>query len=370
MKFVGIEIQQNRIRDSIEEHIKRVLKHGRYINGPEVKELEEQLSSYVNVQYALGVSSGTDALLMSLMAFDIDPGDGIFTTSFSFIASVEMVHLLKATPILIDIDPHTFNIDTQKLEQTIKRTIKENKIRPRGIISVDLFGQTADYDEINRIAKKYHLFVIEDAAQSFGASYKGEKACSLADVATTSFYPTKPLGCYGDGGMIFTNNKALYKKLISIREHGQGKDQYDNVRIGINGRLDTIQASILLTKLKLLDEEMNMRQRVAERYNKLLKDLVEVPYVRDCNRPAWALYSVMHPKRDEIINILKSKGIPTMIYYPKPLHLQRVFQNSGYREGDFSVSEEIAKRIFSLPMHPYLQEKEQEEICRSLNDLN
>jgi len=342
MQFIDLGAQQKRIRERIESNIKKVLDHGRYINGPEIKELEEKLAGYVGVKYAAGVSSGTDALLIVLKALGIGPGDAVFTSTFTFIATAEVVQLLGATPMFVDVDEHTFNMDVAGLAKAIDTVSKEGKLKPRAVIPVDLFGQPADYDEINDMAEKYDLTVLEDAAQSFGASYKGRKACSLAAVGTTSFFPAKPLGCYGDGGMIFTNDQGLSDTIFSLRNHGQGRDKYDNVRVGFNGRLDTMQAAVLLAKYELLDEEIDRRQEVAKRYDEGLKDSVEIPYVKNDNVSAWAQYSVKHPRRDEIIKKLKEGGIPTAVYYPK------------------------SKQIFSLPMHPYLSEKEQGQIIESV----
>jgi len=368
MQFIDLAAQQKRIRKDIEVRIRNVLDHGRYINGPEIKELEEVLANYVGVKYAVGVGSGTDALLMSLMAFGIEPGDAVFTSTFTFITTAEVIQLLRAVPIFVDIDPRTFNIDVNKLEDTIERVKKEGKIKPKGIIPVDLFGQPADYDEINEIARKNKLFVLEDAAQSFGASYKENKSCSLSEIAATSFFPAKPLGCYGDGGMIFTDNEEIYEKLISIRVHGKGRDKYDNVRIGINGRLDTLQAAILLAKHEIFGEEITLRQEVAERYHESLKDFVEVPFIKRENVSAWAQYCILHPGREKIIDYLKQNEIPSAIYYPKPLHLQTAFSQLGYSEGAFPVAERISNEIFSLPMHPYLNKDEQYEIVNYVRE--
>ena len=362
MQFIDLAAQQKRIRNKIEANILNVLNSNSYINGPEVAELEQKLARFVGVSYAIGCSSGTDALLMPLMAYDIKPGDAVFTTPFTFIATAEVIQLLGATPIFIDCEKDTFNIDIGKLEKSIEKVKREGTLKTRCIMPVDLFGQCADYDEINEIAKRHGLFVLEDAAQSFGAEYKGRRAGSLADVAATSFFPAKPLGCYGDAGMIFTDNKELYDKLISIRVHGQGVDKYNNVRIGINGRIDTIQAAILLAKFEIFEEEIQLRQNVAERYSEGLKDYVTVPYVKEHNLSAWAQYSIMHQQRDIIISKLKDNDIPTAIYYPKPLHLQDAFVNLEHKAGDFPVSEDVAKKIFSLPMHPYLEGKDQKKI--------
>ena len=366
MQFIDLNSQQERIKDSIEKNIKKVFDHGKYINGPEVNELEEKLAEYVGVNYAVGVGSGTEALLISLMAYDVKPKDAIFTTAFSFIATAEVVQLLKATPVFVDIDPKTFNIDANKLEEKIEEVINERTLHPKGIIAVDIFGQPSDYDEINAIAKKYNLFVLEDAAQSFGASYKGRKACSVADVAATSFFPAKPLGCYGDGGMIFTNNEDFYLTMSSIRVHGKGNNKYDNVRLGINGRLDTLQAAILLSKIEIFDEEIMLRQEVAERYNTALKGSYEIPVIKEHNTSAWAQYSVLHNKRETIVNKLNTMDIPSAIYYPKPLHLQKVFSYLGYSDGCFPVAERISKEIFSIPMYPYLKKEDQDKIIDTL----
>jgi UDP-2-acetamido-2-deoxy-ribo-hexuluronate aminotransferase len=362
MQFIDLQSQQKRIRDKINDNINRVLDHGRYIMGPEIEELEKKLSEYVNVEHAVGVGSGTDALMMSLMAFQIGPGDAVFTSPFTFIATAEVVRILGATPVFVDIDPLTYNIDPKKLEESILIVTKQGKLNPRGIIPVDLFGQAAEYDEIEGIARRYDLFVLEDAAQGFGGSYKGRKIGSLGNVAATSFFPAKPLGAYGDGGMIFTRERELAEMLISIRVHGKGTTKYENIRVGINGRLDTIQAAILLAKFTLLDEEVELRQQVARRYSQGLGDRIQVPQVRESNVSAWAQYSIRHPLREKIMKALKSENIPTAIYYPIPLHQQQAFIDLGYKSGDFPESEKISKDIFSIPMHPYLTADAQQKI--------
>lgn len=365
--FIDLHAQQQRIRDQIETRIKTVLDHGKYIMGPEVREVEEKLAAYVGVQYCITCASGTDALLMALMAYNVGPGDAIITTPFTFISTAEVVSLLGATPVFVDIDPVTFNIDPAKIREALEsEAVRNADFRVKGIIPVDLFGQPADYEEINAIARKYHLFVLEDAAQSFGAEYKGRKCGALGDVAATSFFPAKPLGCYGDGGAIFTNDEALAAQLRSIRVHGKGSDKYDNVRIGINGRFDTLQAAVILAKLAIFDEEVALRQQVAGRYGELLADVVDTPQVLSDRTSVWAQYSVLSGQRDSLMAHLKEHGVPTAIYYPKPLHLQTAYQYLGYREGDFPVSESVAERIFSLPMHPYLQPEVQEFIKERL----
>ena len=366
MQFIDLNAQQQRIKDKIDANIQNVLAHGKYIMGPEVKELEQTLAKYVGVDYAIGVASGTDALLMPLMANEVGPGDAIFTVSFTFIATAEVIQLLGATSVFVDIDPTTFNIDVNKLEEAIIKVKNEGKLNPKGIMPVDLFGQPADYDEINALAKKYGMFVLEDGAQGFGGTYKGKKACSLAEVAGTSFFPAKPLGTYGDGGMCFTNDKDIYEKLLSIRVHGKGSHKYDNARVGINGRLDTLMAAILLAKVEIFAEEIELRQKVANRYSEGLKDIIKTPFVKDHNISAWAQYSVLHPDREKVMAGLKEEGIPTAIYYPKPLHLQDAFVDLGYKYGDFPVSEKMAAEIFSIPMYPYLGEEDQDKVIETI----
>ncbi|SHI76198.1 UDP-2-acetamido-2-deoxy-ribo-hexuluronate aminotransferase [Malonomonas rubra DSM 5091] len=377
MQFIDLNAQQERIRPQIEARIKAVLDHGKYIMGPEVFELEERLADFVGVKHCVSCASGTDALLMSLMAYGIGPGDAIFTTPFTFVATGEVISLLGATPVYVDIDPRTFNIDPQKLKEVLEnfelRTPNsEQPLVPKGIIPVDLFGLPADYDSINRVAKEHGLFVVEDAAQGLGGEYKGRKAGSLADIATTSFFPAKPLGCYGDGGAIFTDNDEIAEKLRSVRVHGQGIDKYENVRIGLNGRLDTLQAAILLPKLEIFPEEIEARQRVARAYTKLLSKVdaqqIITPHVPKGLSSAWAQYSILSEDRETLRGELQQKGIPTAVYYPKPLHLQQAYADLNYNEGDFPVSEKVSSRIFSLPMHPYLEESSQQRVAEIVTE--
>jgi len=363
MQFIDLAAQQQRIRRQLDERIKKVLDHGQYILGPEIRELEEKMAALMNMPYAVSVASGTDALLMPLLAEKVGPGDAVFTSTFTFIATAGAIALTKATPVFVDIDPDTFNIDPDKLEAAIEQTLAKKKLTPKGVIPVDLFGQPADYQAIQAIADRHRLFVLEDAAQSFGASQNGKKAGALASMSGTSFFPAKPLGGYGDGGMIFTDSKMMHEQLLSIRVHGQGADKYTNVRVGINGRMDSLQAAVLLAKLEIFSEEIALRQQVADRYDRLLAGSVQTPKILKENISAWAQYSVLHPRRDEVIQKLRENGIPTAIYYPIPLHLQAAFADLGYREGDFPIAERIAKEIFSLPMHPYLEKADQEKIA-------
>ncbi len=379
MQFIDLKLQQERIYAQLLQGIKAVLNHGSYIMGPEIKELEKRLGEYVGVKHAISCASGTDALLMALMAYGVGPGDAVFTTPFTFVATAEVISLLGATPVFVDIDPETFNIDPAALQEAVialeQRRPKRyplpagyDTLMPRGVIAVDLFGQAADYERINALAKGKGLFVIEDACQSFGAEYHGQRACSLAHAAATSFFPAKPLGCYGDGGMAFTDDDELAAKLVSIRVHGSGSDKYDNIRLGINGRLDTLQAAILLAKFEIFPEEVGLRQQVAARYAELLgpSGVVKCPVVAEGSKSVWAQYSLLCMHRDKIMAALKEKSIPTAIYYPIPLHLQGAYRYLGYEKGAFPVAERVASAIFSLPMHPYLSEEDQRTITDAI----
>jgi dTDP-4-amino-4,6-dideoxygalactose transaminase len=385
MQFIDLAVQQKRIKDKIDANIAAILEHGKYIMGPEIGILENRLADYVGVKHAIGCASGTDALLMALLAKQIGPGDAVFTSPFTFIATAEVLSLLGATPVFVDINPQTFNIDTGKLQSAIQALENDDPLnhplpattsvpgsptttlKPKGIITVDLFGLPAEYNRLDTIAGEHRLFVIEDAAQSFGAAINGKMACSFGSIGCTSFFPAKPLGCYGDGGMCFTNDGQSAEIMGSLRVHGKGHHKYDNVRIGVNGRLDTIQAGILLAKFDIFPEEIELRQQVAERYTAMLNPLanIETPAIPQGYKSAWAQYSILaadEKQRTELQNRLKEADIPTAIYYPKPLHLQSAFSYLGYKEGDFPISEETSRRIFSLPMHPYLAEEDQQKI--------
>jgi len=377
MQFIDLQYQQKRISQKLTDNISKVLAHGQYILGPEIAALEKALREYVGVKHAVSCASGTDALLMALMAYGVGPGDAVFTTPFTFVATAEVISLLGATPVFVDIDPVTFDIDPDSLSAAISALEERNtkkhplpegyaNLTARGIIPVDLFGYPADYRRIREIASKKGLFVLEDAAQSFGAEYHGARACSLADIAATSFFPAKPLGCYGDGGMVFTDSDELAAGLESIRVHGKGSDKYDNIRIGINGRCDTLQAAILLAKFEIFPEEIELRQTVASRYTEILStsDRIRCPLVAPGIISAWAQYSLISEQRETILEALKKEKIPTAIYYPKPLHQQTAYRYLAYKSGDFPVSEKSAEHIFSLPMHPYLSAEDQEIICR------
>lgn len=347
------------------ERINRVITHGKYIMGPEVSELEECLANYISVKHCISVSSGTDSLLIAMMVFGVRPGDEIITTPFSFISSAEMIAILGAKPVFVDIDPRTFNINYRKIEESITP-------KTRAIVPVSLYGQCADFDEINAIAERYNLFVIEDGAQSFGATYKGKKSCALSSIGSTSFFPSKPLGCYGDGGALFTDDDEIAKSIREIRSHGQDR-RYHHKRIGVNGRLDTLQAAVLLAKLEHFDEEVDLRRKIGARYTELLSALqgrigvkVFTPYIDTHNTCVYAQYTVQLDNRDNLIKYLNNAGIPTAVHYPVPLHLQPAFSIYGYKEGDFPVAEQAARRVVSIPMGPYLKRDDQDYIVNTI----
>ncbi len=366
LPFIDLKGQQERIRADIDRRIARVLDHGQYIMGPEIRELETLLAEFAGVKHCISCASGTDALLMPLMAYGVGPGDIVLTPAFTFIATAEVVSLLGAEPVFVDIEPDTFNMDPNALRAVLNSDRVKNG-RVRGIIPVDLFGQLANYEEIEKIAREFDLFVIEDAAQSFGAAYRGRRAGSFGNVAATSFFPAKPLGAYGDGGAIFTDDDDLADKMRSIRVHGKGTHKYDNVRIGINGRCDCIQAAVLLAKMEVFPAELEARGRIAQRYTNGLPEGMVAPVLGDGHTSAWAQYTLQVDNRDEMIAQLKEHGIPTAIYYPKPLHLQDAFADLGGKLGDLPITERLAGTVFSLPMHPYLAEEDQDYILETLN---
>ena len=356
MDFIDLKTQQNRIRDGLKVRFDRILEHGAYIMGPEVIELEEKLAGYCGVKHAISCSSGTDAILIPLMAWNVGPGDAVFTTPFTYVATAEVISLLGATPVFVDVYESTFNIDCEKLELAIQKTISEGKLTPKAIIPVDLFGVPARYRLIEEIAKKYDLKVIEDAAQSFGASVGDRKVGTFGDVAATSFYPAKPLGCYGDGGAIFTNNDNLAEKCKAIRIHGTTTDKYNSELIGLNGRLDSMQAAVLLEKLIIFDEELDLRQKISNKYR---ENMNNCQYIPDNYKSSHALFSILlqsNQERSEIISKLSKNNIPNVIYYKMPLHLMKAFSSLSYKKDNFPVSEGLSERILSLPMHPYLSE--------------
>ena len=367
--FIDLKSQYNENKAKFDAAIQRVLDHGQYIMGPEIEQLESDLAQFVGVKHVVACSSGTDALVLPLMTKRLTAEDAIFTTPFTFFASAESISLAGGTPVFVDIDPTTYNIDPIKLKAAIDQVIEGGKLKPRGIIPVDLFGIAANYDQINAIAKEYGLFVLEDAAQSFAAPYHGRRACALADVAATSFYPAKPLGCYGDGGAVFTDDTNMYNEMLSLRVHGQGVsgDKYDNVRIGLNARMDTIQAAILIEKLKLYESEIILRNKVADDYSERLAERIVTPKVPAGQGSVWAQYSIQVDDRNRVRTALQNADIPTAVFYPTPIHLSKAYAHLGYKRGDFPVAESCSTRIMSLPMHPYLDEEKIELITSTIN---
>lgn len=370
MEFIDLKKQYEILKQEIDANIQAVLDDGHYIMGAAVSELEKELADSIGVKHCITCANGTDALSLALMAWDIKSGDAVFVPSFTFYATAEVVSLIGATPIFIDSDPRTFNIDVIHLRSMIENVIKEGKLTPRAIIPVDLFGQPAEYEEIMKIAKDYNLLVLEDGAQGFGGSINGKKACSFGDISTTSFFPAKPLGCYGDGGAVFTDSDVYYEKLVSLRVHGKGSYKYDNVRVGLNSRLDTLQAAILLPKLHaFIDYELNSRNEIADIYNHELNDIVITPLVKENMQSSWAQYTILlndEQERNELQQYLKSKGIPSMIYYPKPLHMQSVYKDHIVYSEDLKNAENLSRKCLSLPMHPYLEREQIITVCNEI----
>jgi len=373
MQFIDLQAQRRRIETEINTAVSKVIEHGRYIMGPEVGQLESELAGFVGSAHCVGCSSGTDALLMALMAFDVRPGDAVITTPFTFFATAEVIALLGATPVFVDIDPVTYNISPDAIDVAARKVKEEGKLRLRGVVTVDLFGLSCDYDRILPIAEKHGMFVVQDGAQAFGATHRGRRVPTQGHIGTTSFFPAKPLGCYGDGGAVFTDDPALAEKLRSIRVHGKGSDKYNNVRIGLNARLDTLQAAIVLEKLKIYPDEIERRQRVASAYVQGLSDIdgITPPSVPEGCQSVWAQFTVRaadSTARSAIQAVLKEQGVPTAIYYIKPLHLLEAFKNLRYSEGDLSASVTASTQVFSLPFHPYLEDVEIEIVCAAIRD--
>jgi dTDP-4-amino-4,6-dideoxygalactose transaminase len=369
--FIDIGAQRRRLGKSIDEAVARVLAHCQFINGPEVAELEARLAEFSGAKHVVSCASGTDALLMVLMANNIGRGDAVICPSFTFCATGEAVALTGATPVFVDVDAATFNIDAASLKNGIVAARKQG-LKPRAVIPVDLFGQSADHDSIAAVAEAEGLFILDDAAQGFGASYKGRRLGTLGHATATSFFPAKPLGCFGDGGAIFTDDAELAETLRSIRVHGQGSDKYDNVRLGLTGRLDTMQAAILIEKLKIFDDEIAARNQVAERYARGLGNVVTVPHLAPGCSSVWAQYTIRLPRgvnRDGFAAALKAQGIPTAIYYVKSMHQQTAYRDYPVAEGGLPVSEQLSDDVISLPMHAYLDEPTQERIIRAVRGV-
>lgn len=368
--FIDIGEQRRRLGAKIDAAVSKVLTHCQFINGPEVTQLEADLAAYSGAKHVVACASGTDALLMVLMAKGVGPGNAVLCPSFTFCATGEVVALAGATPVFVDVDETTFNMNAESLKKGIA-TAKKLGLKVKAVIPVDLFGQPADHDAIAPIAKEHGLFVLDDAAQSFGASYKGKRLGTLALATATSFFPAKPLGCYGDGGAIFTDDADLAEKLRSVRVHGAGSDRYDNVRLGLTARLDTIQAAVLIEKLKIFDEEIAARNKVAQRYFDALHNIATAPRVAVGNVSVWAQYTIRLPKgngRDAFANALKAQGIPTAIYYPKSMHQQTAYKHYPVADGGLPVSEKLSGDVISLPMHPYLDAAAQDRVIKAVRD--
>jgi dTDP-4-amino-4,6-dideoxygalactose transaminase len=366
--FIDIGAQRRRLGKSIDEAVGRVLAHCQFVNGPEVTALEQALAKFSGAQHVVSCASGTDALVMVLMAEGIGRGDAVLCPSFTFCATGEAVALVGATPVFVDVDEATFNMDAASLKCGIA-TARKLGLKPRAVIPVDLFGQSADHDAISAVAEAEGLFVLDDAAQGFGASYKGRRLGTFGHATATSFFPAKPLGCYGDGGAIFTDDAALAERLRSIRVHGQGADKYDNVRLGLTGRLDTVQAAVLLEKLKIFDDEIAARNEIAERYARGLGNVVTVPHLAAGCTSIWAQYTIRLPKgvdRDGFAASLKAKGVPTAIYYPKSMHQQTAYRDFPVVDGGLSASERLSADVISLPMHAYLDEPTQGRVIAAV----
>jgi dTDP-4-amino-4,6-dideoxygalactose transaminase len=368
--FIDLAAQQRRIKEKVDSRIQAVLAHGGYIMGPEVAELERRLAEFCGAKFALGCANGTDALQLALMALRVRPCDAVFCPTFTFAATAEVVPMLGGTPVFVDVREDSFNLDVESLKRAILSARKAG-LRPAGVIPVDLFGLPADYDAIEIVAREEGMWIVADSAQGFGGTYKGRRAGSIGDIATTSFFPAKPLGCYGDGGALFTANEELRSLMDSFRVHGKGTHKYDNERIGINSRLDTIQAAILLEKLAIYEDELEARQRVAARYNERLGNAVRVPHVPDDYRSTWAQYTVRasdEPDRQRIMGELKERGVPTVVYYPRPLHRQSAYASYPADPAGLGMSEQLSSTVFSLPMHPYLEPETQDRIIDAVLD--
>lgn len=363
MEFRDLKRQYQVLKPQMDAAMLEVAENCNFISGKQVTELEQQLAEYVGVKHCVTCGNGTDALTLVMMAWDIKAGDAVFVPTFTFFASAEVVAFEGATPVFVDVDERTFNVDPVKLEEAIEQVKKEGKLNPRAVIAVDLFGQPADYTKIEEICKKHGLLLLEDGAQGFGGKIGDRTSCSFGDAAATSFFPAKPLGCYGDGGAVFTNDDEMADYMRSIRVHGKSPaDKYDNLRIGLNSRLDTIQAAVLKVKLQAFkDYELESVNRAAKLYDEYLGNVVKTPVVPEGFYSSWAQYTLILDSKEQRTHLqkeLKEQGIPTMVYYPKPMHLQGAFADLGYKKGDFPVAESLCERVLSLPMHPYLNEED------------
>lgn len=368
MEFRDLKVQYQKYKNEIDSAIQKVLENANFIGGNEVKILEERLAEYVGVKHCISCANGTEAMTLAMMAWDIKEGDAVFVPDFTFFSTGEIVSFRGATPIFVDVKSDTFNIDTEKLEKAIQKTLEEGKLTPKVIIPVDLFGLPANHYEIDRIAKKYNLLVLEDAAQGFGGSINGKKACSFGDAATTSFFPAKPLGCYGDGGAIFTNDDDLAELIKSYKVHGKGYNKYDNVRIGINSRLDTIQAAVLIVKLTaFINHELDDVNRLYKLYNEGLRNIVEIPLIPEGYFSSFAQYTIKLKNKEQRNSLkikLKEHYIPSMIYYIKPMHKQCAFTSLNYDDEDFEVTNKLCDTVLSLPIHPFMSKEDIDKVCK------
>lgn len=369
MEFRDLKRQYQLHRQAIDAGIQEVLDGTHFISGSQVGQLEERLSAFAGVKHCIACGNGTDALQLALMVWEIGAGDAVFVPDFTFFSSGEVVPLVGAMPVFVDVDPVTFNIDCDSLEKAIDFVIQHTDYKPRAVVAVDLFGQLAEYDRLRAIADRYNMLILEDAAQAFGGGLGEKRACSLGDISTTSFFPAKPLGCYGDGGAVFTDNDEWADRLRSLHVHGKGGDKYDNIRIGMNSRLDTLQAAVLLAKLDFLEEELAACQRVADRYTDLLKDVVQTPRILENRYSAWAQYTICLKdagERDRVMAAMKEADIPSAVYYRKPMHLQEAFRERQIEAVPCEVTQDLSGRCLSLPFHPYLEEAETEMICECI----
>jgi len=367
--FVDLKEQYRRHKSDIDRRMQAVLDHGQFIMGPEVGELEQRLADFSGAAHVVAVSSGTDALLVPLMAYGIGPGDAVFVPDFTFTATPEVVALLGATPVFVDVNPDDFTLDPRDLRQRIDHVAARSDLTPRAIIAVDLFGLPADYPEIMDIARERDLHVLADSAQSLGGTMEGRQVGTLAPVTATSFFPAKPLGCYGDGGAILTDDPEMAAAAQSIRAHGKGMEKYDTVRIGLNARMDTLQAAILLAKLDFFAEEIDARRRFAAAYDAKLPTAAMRPGRRGGCESAWAQYTIRIEDRDRVAAALKARGIPTAIYYPRPLHTQPAYRDLALETGDLAVATRLCGEVLSLPIHPYLTDESLDQVCREIQDM-
>lgn len=370
MQFRDLKSQYKHIKETVDANIQEVINDGNFIQGNQVKELEERLADYVGVKHCITCANGTDALQLALMAWGVGSGDAVFVPDFTFFSSGEVVSAVGATPIFVDVDSDTYNISINSLIKMIEKVVNDGIYKPRVIVAVDLFGQPADYNELRKTADKYGMYILEDSAQGFGGMLGDKRDCSFGDISTTSFFPAKPLGCYGDGGAVFTDNSEWDELIRSYKVHGKGSSKYDNIRIGMNSRLDTLQAAVLLAKIPVFEcEELENEQKIALKYTEKLKEYVKVPVIRDGFYSSWAQYTIQlknSKMRDGLQKYLKDLGIPAMVYYQKPMHLQKAFDNSIYNDDDYPNTNRLCDTVLSLPFHPYMSDEDVELVAKSI----